>query len=64
MQIIKVKQIGVISGYCRIYYQSIHTGRIYCCQEESPGVFKWYSTDRNYGEPEFPITSEVVFKVV
>lgn len=64
MKEIRVKKVGEEPGFCREYFKCIDTGEFYAKQEDFKGVFVWYSTTKNYGEPECPIKEGIKFKVV
>ena len=61
LTIIEVKKVGEESGFCTEYFQSVKTKRFFARVEEVKGVFNWFSTSENYGEPDCPIKACIKF---
>ena len=63
MKKIKVKKVGENIGYYREYFQNVDTKKFYA--KMTFGIYEdWFTCSCNGGEPDMPISRDIIFKEV
>ena len=67
IKVVEVKKSGEERGFCREYYNNIHTNQIYARQEVCKNdlgieLYSWHTTTKS-GEPDSPLRKDLLIVI-